>query len=103
MKPLGDRRSRIRLEVVGLLWGTLEVTTAARIVNISTTGALVASVVPAAVDSTQKMKLTIGGHDIRVEARVRHLQHVDTDEHGPQYRIGLEFLRVPTALQDALG
>ena len=43
---LGDRRSRVRLEVVGALWATLELTEPARVVNISREGALITSPVP---------------------------------------------------------
>ena len=62
MRPLGDRRSRIRLEVVGSLWGTLESDRQAKLLNISRTGALIVSPVPAAVDSTQSVRVTIEGH-----------------------------------------
>lgn len=103
MRPLGDRRARIRLEVVGSLWGTLEVSKQARVVNISTSGALIASPVPAALDSTQTVKLVLKGHEIRVDARVRHLKRVVGvgDEETP-YHIGLEFLEAPAALANAL-
>ena len=103
MRPLGDRRRRIRLEVVGSLWGTLEIEREARLMNISRTGVLITSPVPAAVDSTQSLKLTIEGHEVKLDARVRHLQRVDDDSEGvAQYRIGLEFLEAPAVLVHAL-
>jgi hypothetical protein len=103
MKPLGDRRARIRLEVVGQLWGTLEVTNEARVVNISRNGALIASPLPAALDSTQALRLTLRGHEIGLRARVRHLKRVARDaDHEGYYRIGLEFLDQPAALLQAL-
>jgi hypothetical protein len=103
MRPLGDRRRRIRLEVVGSLWGTLEVDRQAHLMNISRTGALIVSPVPAAIDSTQSLKLTIEGHEVKVSARVRHLQRVqDPTSYSPQYRIGLEFLEAPDVLVQAL-
>lgn len=103
MRPLGDRRARIRLEVVGSLWGTLEVSKQARVVNISTSGALIASPVPAALDSTQTVKLVLKGQEIKVDARVRHLKRVvSAGDERSHYQIGLEFLEAPAALAHAL-
>ena len=103
MRPLGDRRHRIRLEVVGSLWGALEIDRPAELVNISRTGALITSPVPAAVDSTQSVRLTIEGHEVKLAARVRHLQRLTgVGEGEPQYRIGLEFLEAPSILVHAL-
>jgi PilZ domain-containing protein len=101
MRPLGDRRRRIRLEVVGSLWGTLEVDRRATLVNISRTGALILSPVAAAVDSTQSVKLTIEGHEVKLAARVRHLHRVTPSSGAPQYQIGLEFLEAPAVLEHA--
>jgi len=103
MRPLGDRRRRIRLEVVGSLWGTLERDRQAQLMNISRTGALIMSPVPAAVDSTQSVRLTIEGHEVKLAAKVRHLQRVTDDgSEQPLYRIGLEFLETPAVLLHAL-
>ena len=52
---LGDRRSRVRLEVVGALWATLELTEPARVVNISREGALITSPVPMPPESVQPL------------------------------------------------
>ena len=59
------------------------------------------SPVPAAVDSMQSVKLTIEGHEIKLAARVRHMQRLD-EAVGPRYRIGLEFLEEPAVLVHAL-
>jgi hypothetical protein len=104
MRPLGDRRGRIRLEVVGLLWGTLEVSNQARVVNISSAGALIDSPVPAVVESTQAIWLTLHGYQIKLRARVRHLSRiVSAGGDETSYRIGLEFLEQPASLLEALG
>jgi hypothetical protein len=102
MRPLGDRRRRIRLEVVGSLWGTLEIELEAQLVNISRTGALILSPVPAVVDSTQSVRLMVEGHEAKLAARVRHLQQVTDSEGEPRYRIGLEFLEAPAVLSHVL-
>jgi len=103
MKPLGDRRTRVRLEVVGLLWGTLQVTNQARVVNISRNGALIASPVPVALESTQVLRLTLHGHEVTLRARVRHLRRASGNgEHDVHYCMGVEFLDEPPALLRAL-
>lgn len=103
MRPLGDRRRRIRLEVVGSLWGALEIDRQAHLLNISRTGALILSPVPAAVDSMQSLKLTVEGHEVKLNVRVRHMQRLSVaGEAEPQYRIGLEFLEAPAVLVHAL-
>lgn len=85
------------------MWGTLEIARQARVVNISRNGALIASPVPAPLDATQTVRLLLEGHEIRVEARVRHMNRiVSPGDEAPYYRIGFEFLEVPAALIHAL-
>jgi hypothetical protein len=87
---------------VGSLWGTLEVDRPATLMNISRTGALILSSVPAVLDSTQSVRLTIEGHEVKLAARVRHLHRLTSSRGEPQYRIGLEFLEAPAVLVHAL-
>ena len=94
MKPLGDRRARVRFEVVGTLWGTLELHESSRIVDISRSGVLVESLLALPPDSVQLVRLKIGGEEVRVDGRVRHLRRI-TDENHAAYLIGLEFLSPP--------
>ena len=94
MKPLGDRRARVRFEVVGTLWGTLELHESSRIVDISRSGVLVESSLALPPDSVQPVRLEIGGEGVRVDGRVRHLRQI-TDENHVAYLIGLEFLSPP--------
>lgn len=102
MKPLGDRRIRIRFDVIGALWGLLELTESAHIVNISTTGALVESSSPMAVDSTQSVHLTLDDNQIAVDARVRHLRRVVNAEGLQRYLVGLEFVAPPIHLLSSI-
>jgi hypothetical protein len=92
MKPLGDRRARVRFEVVGVLWGALDLTEVARVVNISTTGALIESPLAVAIDSTQPLHFLLDGNEIVVETRVRHLRRLPTAADAPRYMIGVEFV-----------
>ena len=101
MRPLGNRRARVRLEVVGVLWGTLEVTPTARVVNISRTGALIESPLGVPLESIQSVRFTVGGEAVTVDARVRHLRRISTAE-TPEYLVGIEFLSTPDALLNSI-
>ena len=101
MNPLGDRRSRVRFDVVGALWGVLELTETARIRNVSNTGALIDSPLPVALESTQTVRVIVNGEPVAVDASVRHVRRIEPDsaEPGaPRYLIGLEFLSPPESV-----
>ena len=95
---LGDRRSRVRLEVVGALWATLELSEPARVVNISRDGALITSPVPMPPESVQPLHLKLEGREVTVDARVRHIRRVSGPDEPIRYLVGVEFLSTPPAL-----
>ena len=92
MTQLGDRRVRIRLEVVGSLWGALDTEEPARVVNISDTGVLVAARFAPPIDSLQAIRLRVDGRDVLFDARVRHSRQVIGPGGTPEYLIGLELV-----------
>jgi PilZ domain-containing protein len=98
---LGDRRAHVRLEVVGALWATLELTEPARVVNISKDGALLTSPVAMPPESVQPLHLKLEGHEIVVDARVRHVRRVSGPDEPIRYLVGVEFLSIPPALARA--
>jgi len=102
-RPLGDRRSHVRFDVVGTLYGLLETTEATRVLNISPHGALVDSPLPAALDSTQHVRFVLDDRPLVVDARVRHLGRTRGEESVPGYIIGLEFVPplspIPSSLE----
>ena len=102
MKPLGDRRARVRLEVLGTLRGTLELNEPARLVNISRHGALVEATVPVTIGSFQELQLVIEGRPSRLAGRVRRLEEIaEPGKPGPgKYLIGLEFLSPSSTLTE---
>ena len=102
MRPLGDRRVRVRMEVVGRLWGTLELSETARLLNISTTGVLLESPLPFALQSTETLRLLVEGEEVAVDAHVRHLRQVIREGAPPNYLIGLEFVSPPSSLIDSI-
>jgi len=101
MRPLGDRRTRVRLEVLGTLRGTLELNEPARVLNISAHGALIETSVRVAVGSFQELQLKIDSRTTRVAGRVRRLEQVQPSETG-KYLIGLEFLSPSPSFTDSL-
>ena len=92
MSQLGDRRTSPRLEVVGSLWASLELSEAARVLNASDSGALIASRTPVPVDAVQALRLQLDGRDVTVTARVRHLRQATAVNGDPEYLIGVEFV-----------
>lgn len=95
---LGDRRTEIRLEVVGVLWGTVETMARAELVNISSAGALLRASLPLALHSSHSMILGVDQSEVTVEARVRHIEVVRSPETPTAYSMGVEFLYPTVAL-----
>jgi PilZ domain-containing protein len=93
---LGDRRTGTRMEVVGVLWATLDVITPVKVVNLSATGVLIETEAPAPVGSPQFIQFVFDRQIVGVETRVCHLQDVLQATAAPTYLIGLEFVS-PTA------
>jgi hypothetical protein len=93
-----DRRSQPRYDVVGALWGVLELTEEARVLNISATGALIDSPFPCAVYSTQAVQLGVEGHGVTVDSRVRHVHPEPGSGFEPRYLIGVEFISAPLSV-----
>lgn len=91
MRPLGDRRLRLRFEVVGSLHGTLELSEPARVLNLSTGGALIRTALQLRVGSVQTVHLNVGGRTTRVTGLVRRLTPIES-EAGQAYSVGLEFV-----------
>lgn len=100
---LGDRRSRVRLEVVGALWATLELVEPAHVVNISPDGALITSSVLMPPESVQPLHLRLEGRDVTVDARVRHVRRVSGPNEPSRYLVGVEFLSPPPGLERGVG
>jgi hypothetical protein len=99
---VSDRRAESRYDVIGALWGVLELHEEGRLRNVSATGVLLDSPVPMALDSAQTIRLEVDGHDITVEARVKHVRQQNYDSRGPRYAVGLEFIEPPTPVLQSI-
>ena len=100
MRRVGDRRSAVRLEVVGVLWGTLELHKHARVLDLNQDGALLEYPVPVLPDSVHAVTFEHSGTRISLDVRVRHVRPA-IDVHGTTVCLaGVEFLSVPAALPE---
>jgi PilZ domain len=99
---VSDRRADPRYDVIGALWGVLELHEEARLRNVSATGVLLDSPVPMALDSAQTIRLEVDGQSVTVDARVRHVRQQRYDASGPLYAVGLEFIEPPTPVLQSI-
>jgi hypothetical protein len=97
-----DRRRQPRYDVIGALWGVLELCDEARLRNVSATGVLLDSPVPMALDSTQTFELAVEGQGVSVDARVRHVTLDRGNRLEPRYVVGLEFVDPPVPVVQSI-
>jgi hypothetical protein len=90
-----DRRAHIRFDVLGDLWGVLELPEPARILNVSGTGMLIEAASNAVLGSVQTIAVLVEGEMVRFDTRVRHVQ--PTAQPG-RFLLGLAFEAVPTSV-----
>jgi hypothetical protein len=100
MRRVGDRRSAVRLEVVGHLWGTLEFHKQARVLDVNQAGALLEYPAPVLPETVHTVTFDHQSDRVSLSVRVRHVRQA-TDEAGTiVYLAGVEFLSVPEALPE---
>jgi len=100
MRRVGDRRSAVRLEVVGALWGTLEVHKQARVRDLNQDGALLEYPVPVLPDTVHAVTFEHNGERVSLDVRVRHVRQATGADGAVVYLAGVEFLSVPAALPE---
>jgi hypothetical protein len=91
---LADRRITTRFEILGELWGSVLATEPLRLCNLGREGALVESVAPLPVGSTQAIRLILGTNTAEIRATVRHLSPVYLEGGSRRYLVGLEFMNI---------
>lgn len=95
-----DRRLQPRFEVVGDLWGTLEIVCPLPVLDISAGGALIGSDHPWQVGSVHAIAVANGAGIGDARVCVRHVRA--TPESGNRFLIGVAFLNVSPALADEI-
>jgi hypothetical protein len=94
---LGDRRTELRFEIIGQLWGALEVVDQLPLRNLARGGALVEAQPPVNPETFRALRLGVDGSAQDVAVRVRHVTHHQTAE-GERLLVGLEFVDPSAAL-----
>lgn len=92
--PTTDRRAFERFDVLGPLWGQLELPELVTVLNVSSAGLLVESPSCLVLNSMHAVRMLVDGDAVTVEATVRHCLPAGEGRH----RIGLEFVAVPTTV-----
>lgn len=96
--PSVDRRAFERFDVLGSLWGQLELPETATVLNVSSAGLLVEAMLCPVLGSVQTVRMLVDGDSVSADAVVRHRR---PGRDGRQV-IGLEFLSVPTTVLAAI-
>ena len=91
-RRLGDRRLRPRFEIMGELWGTLEVALHLPMKNVGIGGALFESPIPLAAESIHRLTWKADERETAVQVRVRHARPIESADGECGYLIGIEFL-----------
>jgi hypothetical protein len=100
-RRIGDRRTKPRFEVVGDLWGSVDVNASLTVVNLGRGGALLESPVPFVPESVHSVVAVTHEESHKVTVRVRH--NTGDDQQGARrYLVGVEFVDVPPALDEFL-
>jgi hypothetical protein len=100
MRRVIDRRSAVRLEVVGALWGTLEFHKQARVRDLNQDGALLEYPVPVLPDTVHPVTFEHNGERVSLNVRVRHVRTGVGPDGATVYLAGVEFLSIPAALPE---
>jgi hypothetical protein len=90
-----DRRAHTRFDVLGDLWGVLELPEPARILNVSGTGMLIEAASAAVLGSVQTIAVLVEGEMVRFDTRVRHVKPM---AQPGRFLLGLGFEAVPTSV-----
>lgn len=94
----GDRRDRVRFEVFGFFWGSLDVREAVIVRNLTSNGALIEVKRPLAVESLQSICLTLDDQPTSAQVCVRHVRPAASGA----FLVGVEFHAASSAFQEAI-
>jgi len=101
-RRIGDRRNKPRFEIVGDLWGSIDITSSMLVQNLGRGGALLESTLPLAADSVHWVTALAEGQPHLVQIRVCHSTATRTREGEPRFLIGVEFLKLSPGIEEAI-
>ena len=93
---LGDRRSDLRFEIIGQLWGALETVESHPLLNLARGGALIASRTRVNPEVVRAVRFEFNGTSNDIPVKVRHVTAEQTGE-GERFLVGLEFVEPSVA------
>jgi PilZ domain len=100
-RRIGDRRTKPRFEIIGDLWGSVDVSASLAVVNLGRGGALLESPVPFVPESVHAVVAVTHEESHKVTVRVRH--STGDDRQGQRrYLVGVEFIDMSPALEEFL-
>jgi hypothetical protein len=97
-RRIGDRRGKPRFEIVGDLWGSVDVSASLTVCNLGRGGALLESSVPLAPESIHAVLVVTGDESFAARVRVHHTRPAEQAGRR-RYLIGVEFVDVTPALE----
>jgi hypothetical protein len=99
-RRIGDRRAKPRFEIVGDLWGSVDVSASMKVRNLGRGGALLESPLPLTADSVHWVTALADGTAHPVQLRVRHSTASVGVAGAPQYLIGVQFLKLSPGVEE---
>ena len=93
---LGDRRTDLRFEIIGQLWGSLDTVEAHPLLNLARGGALIESRARLNPDAVRAVRIAFNGTSHDIPVRVRHMTS-QTVSDGERFLVGLEFVEPSAA------
>jgi len=100
-RRIGDRRGKPRFEIIGDLWGSVDVSASLSVLNLGRGGALLEASMPLAPESVHGVMVVTDDESQAVTLRVRHTTP-DEQTGRRRYLIGVEFVDVTPALDEFL-
>jgi hypothetical protein len=93
---LGDRRTDLRFEIIGQLWGALETVDSVPLRNLARGGALIEARTAPTPETFRAVRFGVNGKAQEIQVHVRHVTPCRTAD-GERYLVGLEFVE-PSAV-----
>ncbi len=93
---LGDRRTDLRFEIIGQLWGSLEAVEPHPLLNLARGGALIESRSRLSPELVRAVRFQFNGSSHDVQVKVRHVTPETTPD-GERFLVGLEFIEPSAA------
>jgi len=93
---LGDRRTDLRFEIIGQLWGSLETVELHPLLNLARGGALIETRARLNPEAVRSVRFGFNGTSHDIQVKVRHVKSEPVPD-GERFLVGLEFIEPSAA------